>query len=132
MTMEYKSKSTEELEAICCEAAERLDGGKSWEELEPILTELARRRRLEHPDAKSPEQALSEFWEHYCPLVRSADAEPTEEALLQEFQTPHELTPSPHGRDCLGNGLWPGYECQCPDCDWFQTICFPDWREMEE
>lgn len=51
------------------------------------------------------------------------------EHLLQEPSTiPPELTPSPGGRECLGNGHWPGYECQCPDCDWYETVCFPDWE----
>ena len=40
---------------------------------------------------------------------------------------PAELTPSPAGQECLGNGHWPGYECQCPDCDFYET-CFPDWE----
>ena len=38
------------------------------------------------------------------------------------------LTPSFHGKECLGNGEWPGYECCCDECDWFLQ-CFPDWHE---
>jgi plasmid stability protein len=38
------------------------------------------------------------------------------------------LTPSPQGRECLGNGSWPGYECCCDECDYY-LVCFPDWRE---
>lgn len=41
------------------------------------------------------------------------------------------LTPSPAGRECLGNGSWPGYPCQCPGCDWYETICFPNWQETQ-
>ena len=37
------------------------------------------------------------------------------------------LTPSFHGRECLGNGEWPGYECCCDECDFF-IGCFPDWK----
>ena len=37
------------------------------------------------------------------------------------------LTPSPGGRECLGNGEWPGYEICCDECDHFFT-CFPDWK----
>lgn len=50
------------------------------------------------------------------------------ERLLQPQrpEVPHKLTPSPGGRECLGNGTWVGYECQCPDCDWYQTICFTE------
>lgn len=42
------------------------------------------------------------------------------------------LTPSPHGRECLGNGSWPGYPCQCPGCDWYPTICFPDYAADDD
>lgn len=49
--------------------------------------------------------------------------------LWEEHLPP--LTPSPAGRECLGNGTWPGYPCQCPGCDWFETICFPNWRELQ-
>lgn len=35
------------------------------------------------------------------------------------------LTPSPGGRECLGNGEWPGYEICCDECDHFFT-CFPE------
>lgn len=50
------------------------------------------------------------------------------ELVLEEYDptVPAKLTPSPGGRECLGNGSFPGYECQCPDYDWFATICFPD------
>ena len=52
----------------------------------------------------------------------------TDAELLQEHLTPPELTPSPGGRECLGNGHWVGYECHCPDCDFYETVCFPDWE----
>ena len=48
-----------------------------------------------------------------------------EEEHRQALTMPPELTPSPNGRECLGNGHWPGYECQCPDCDSYEQ-CFPD------
>ena len=35
------------------------------------------------------------------------------------------LTPSYHGKDCLGNGAHPGYECCCDECD-FYLECFPE------
>lgn len=41
------------------------------------------------------------------------------------------LTPSPYGRECLGNGEWPGYECCCDECDYY-LVCFPDWQERRE
>lgn len=35
------------------------------------------------------------------------------------------LTPSPGGRECLGNGTWLGYECCCDECDFF-LFCYED------
>ena len=48
------------------------------------------------------------------------------EERLQELLTPHTLTPSYHGRECLDNGEWPGYECQCDECPHYLT-CFPEY-----
>lgn len=42
-----------------------------------------------------------------------------------------ELTPSYHGKDCLGNGQHPGIECCCDECDYLM-ICFPAEDLMEE
>ena len=39
------------------------------------------------------------------------------------------LTPSLHGRDGLGNGCHPGYECCCDECDYYLE-CFPDWETL--
>lgn len=50
-----------------------------------------------------------------------------DDALMKEHLTPAKLTPRPGGKECLGNGHWPGYERQCPDCDFYET-CFPDWE----
>ena len=36
------------------------------------------------------------------------------------------LTPSPQGRDCLGNGTHEGYEIACDNCDHFLE-CFPEY-----
>ena len=47
----------------------------------------------------------------------------TPEELLDPTGT--KLTPSFHGKECLGNGEWPGYECCCDECDYFQ-VCFPE------
>ena len=38
--------------------------------------------------------------------------------------TEYELTPSPNGCDCIGNGSNPDVECQCDECPHFQE-CFP-------
>lgn len=37
------------------------------------------------------------------------------------------LTPSLHGKDCLGNGEHTGIECCCDECDHFLT-CFPEYE----
>lgn len=39
------------------------------------------------------------------------------------------LTPSYHGKECLGNGEHPGVECCCDECDYYLT-CFPDWKPV--
>lgn len=41
------------------------------------------------------------------------------------------LTPSYHGRECLGNGLWVGYECCCDECDYLPT-CWPESVPLED
>ncbi len=37
------------------------------------------------------------------------------------------LTPSFHGRKCLGNGEHPDYEICCENCDYYLR-CFPKYR----
>lgn len=48
---------------------------------------------------------------------------------LVDPSTGIKLTPSWHGRECLGNGDWLGYECCCDECDHYQ-VCFPDWDTL--
>ena len=46
--------------------------------------------------------------------------------IYEEFLDPGtgtKLTPSPGGRECLGNGTWIGYECCCDECDYL-SYCF--------
>lgn len=38
------------------------------------------------------------------------------------------LTPSLNGRECLGNGTWPGYEICCDECDYFM-FCHGENKE---
>lgn len=40
-----------------------------------------------------------------------------------------ELTPSPNGEQCQGNGRHPGIERCCDECDHFQT-CFPGTEQL--
>ena len=36
-----------------------------------------------------------------------------------------ELTPSPQGKECLGNGEHPEHECQCDECAYYLE-CFSE------
>ena len=47
---------------------------------------------------------------------------PMMDNLIDPTGTP--LTPSFHGKDCLGNGEHPGIECCCNECDHY-LACFP-------
>ena len=38
------------------------------------------------------------------------------------------LTPGNGGRDCLGNGEFPGIECCCDECD-YMLCCLADGKE---
>lgn len=92
------------------------------EELLPYLEELARRFRQDHPNAKTAEEAWQDFVKYYLPR---GDDDLTDEELLLEHMEPARLTPSVGGKECLANGSWPGYPSQCPDCDYYETVCFP-------
>ncbi|MBE6805177.1 MAG: hypothetical protein E7526_01440 [Ruminococcaceae bacterium] len=37
------------------------------------------------------------------------------------------LTPSWHGRKCLGNGENPDYDCLCDECNYY-LYCFPEFN----
>ena len=50
-----------------------------------------------------------------------------EAALIDVTGT--KLTPSYHGKECLGNGSWVGYECCCDECD-FYLACFPEAAQV--
>ena len=49
---------------------------------------------------------------------------------MENFERPAKLTPSYHGKECLGNGAWVGYEIQCDECEYY-LICFPEYDEGE-
>lgn len=40
----------------------------------------------------------------------------------------NQLTPSPNGENCKGNGLNKNVECMCDECKYYLE-CFPDWRD---
>ncbi len=37
------------------------------------------------------------------------------------------LKPGLSGKDCPGNGMQPGVECCCDECDHF-LVCFREWN----
>lgn len=37
-----------------------------------------------------------------------------------------QLTPSPNGEKCIGNGQNKDVECMCDECDYFLE-CYPEW-----
>ena len=71
---------------------------------------------LEHPDEM--DAILEELIQKH---TVSADE-------MVDPSTGIKLTPSYQGKECLGNGSWPGYECCCDECDYFLT-CFPDYND---
>lgn len=82
-----------------------------------------------HDQANNEEKAQKawqEFLEHYAPEGFMGISRTTDEEHRLSLVTPHTLTPSEQGRECLGNGEWPGYECQCDECEYFLT-CFPQY-----
>ena len=116
----YTNVPTASLQAILRNHAHDKLGVKiGIPQLYAIMEELANRRELSDRSFKTNEEAWEEFCNFYMP------AECFEERHRRMLSTPHTLTPSPQGKECLGNGTWPGYECQCPDCDWY-LACFPD------
>ena len=66
--MDVTTMTTEELEQILRDDASKGKGtGLPWEQLEPVLAELARRKRAAHPELKTAEKAYREFQKHYMP-----------------------------------------------------------------
>ena len=41
------------------------------------------------------------------------------------------LMPGDHGKNCLGSGEHPDYECCRDECDYYM-ICFPEWDRPEK
>lgn len=92
-------------------------------QLYAIMGELVKRREQSGTPFRSDMEALADLYRRcYLEFYSALCAE---KARLEGIKVPHTLTPSFHGKECLGNGEWPGYECQCPDCDWYLE-CFPE------
>lgn len=85
-------------------------GEPDLDRIDRILAELDEIDPL--PAHQPVEELLAAFKARYVPLP---NGDP-------------ELTPSPHGRDCLGNGEHPGIECCCDECDHY-LVCFPEYDE---
>ena len=119
-----KSATTEELKAILCAIMEQSDEMSHEDLLSEVMHELTERMGKNYPDLEASQHAWEEFLDHYAPKGFGNPQEPTNEELLLSLITPRQLTPSYHGVECLGNGEWPGYECQCDECDYYLT-CFP-------
>lgn len=68
-------------------------------------------------------QALAEA------LAEKYDEE-LKEAPDVKLPVDHDVTGTPlcpgHPKICLGNGIFPGFECCCDECDYFLQ-CFPEW-----
>lgn len=115
----YQDVPTESLKAILRNHAHgRLMVRIGTEQLYDIMGELARRDEAAGTRFRSNEEAWAEFVRHYMPKEPGSLIDPT--------GTP--LTPSFHGKDCLGNGEHIGIECCCDECDHYLT-CFPDWED---
>ena len=123
MFEDVKNMTTEELEFFVRKDYEERVDGSNTDLLFAVLEELAARREAEGVKIRPVEEAWAEFVKYYMPELE--EWEPSDEMLRACLAKPYKLTPSLGGKECLGNGNWPGYECQCCDCDWFLQ-CFPD------
>ena len=116
--------STEELRQILRDDFEHPNQKQDIDFLFEVMGELAKRRDLADPHRKTDQQAWEEFLKYYAPKEFFEREDTDDEEHLLAILTPHYLTPSNHGKECLGNGEWPGYECQCDECAHYLT-CFP-------
>ena len=83
---------------------------------EERIRQLLRELRAEEPEPTSPEKLA--MWPAY---MRIMYPEP-----ILDPGTGIMLQPSCYGKECLGNGTWPGYECCCDECDYYLD-CYPVW-----
>lgn len=122
ITKPYDGVETASLQAILRNHAyDRLRCQIGTKQLYDIMGELARRRQVSGDTWRTIEDAWKEFMLQYCLIERS------NEQLFQELTVPHKLTPGFHGTECLGNGDWLGYACQCDECPYFLQ-CFPEFE----
>ena len=111
---DVRTISTSALQAIIwAHTHDKLRVDLPIDQLYELLGELFRRRSLSGSPYKSDAAAWRDFLNYYMPAC-------------EDPFTPHELTPSPDGRECLGNGEWPGYACCCDECD-YALQCLPQF-----
>lgn len=105
---EWKTMQTDELMAAYHDSL--VDPHVSRSHVLALFHELNRRREL-----------APEAFQVYEQLFSSTE--------LLDPSTGIKLSPSWHGKECMGNGDWLGYECCCDECDHYQA-CFPDWDAL--
>lgn len=116
----YDRIETASLRAILRNHAhDRLRCPIKTEQLYDIMGELAKRRQASGDTWRTNEEGV----ERVCAAVLPCGAE--RRTTHPETTDTHTLTPSFHGAECLGNGDWIGYECQCDECPYFLQ-CFPE------
>ena len=94
-------------------AHDKLRVDLTTDQLYEVMDELVRRREREDPNAfRSDEEALADL----------------RARIAHDPSIPIELSPSLGGKECLGNGDWPGYECCCDECPHYLT-CFPEYDQ---
>ena len=116
--------TTVELITFLCAFVEQSREAMKSPILAEVAQELVKRIEMGYAMRKDAQRAREEFLKHYTPNDFGASEDLDDKAHILSLIKPHQLTPSYHGKECLGNGEWPGYECQCDECD-FYLACFP-------
>lgn len=94
-----------------------------------LTDEMLRQAAAEAMDAVTkslpePEECDHEFSFGHLAKMAAFMANPDDDPYLDP--TGVRITPSWQGKDCLGNGEHPGYECCCDECAFF-LVCFPEY-----
>ena len=90
-----------------------------------LLNELIKRAAIECDQAVLASLSDPKDYNH----VFSPEFDAKMRQIIKNYcnpAVPAKLTPSPGGKECLGNGHWPGYECCCDECDHYLD-CFPEY-----
>lgn len=92
-------------------------------ELTDLVAEQVR-KILKELRSREPEPTPAELQAMWPTYMRLTYPEP-----ILDPATGTMLQPSCHGKECLGNGTWLGYECCCDECDYYLD-CFPPFAPM--